>query len=422
MKMYIWLPIFFLINQAVIPQSWVELNSPFNSGIRVLHISNSNRLFAGGDTGFFTTTDGGETWDTILTAKTMSIYTQNDSTWYLCTFEGINKTTNSGESWLSFGQSLPSSLVTDLAINRNDNSIFAATTSGLYKSLDNGLNWDIVFGTSYASDAMVESIGDTIVFIGGKILGIPQQALYRSTNNGVSWVEQNFGSFFGKIYKMPGDVLFLQHDWMDSHKIYRSTNGGEIWFLPYSHISYPVTKWGPIINSINNSLIMAKIIENNLIAFNELMVSFNNFQTGATYYQLWSSSWVEITALTTDINEEMYAGLEDGKIRKISGIVLTDIDEQPVNSPAQYKLEQNYPNPFNPSTKISWQLPVSGWVTLKVFDVLGREVATLVNEEKPVGSYNVEFRIENVELSSGIYFYQLKAGRFVETRKMILIK
>ena len=80
------------------------------------------------------------------------------------------------------------------------------------------------------------------------------------------------------------------------------------------------------------------------------MVSFNNFQTGATYYQVWSSAWVEITALATDINEEIYAGLEDGKIRKISGIILTDIDEEPVNNPTQYKLNQNYPNPFNPST------------------------------------------------------------------------
>lgn len=76
----------------------------------------------------------------------MSIYTQNDSTWFLCTYGGIFRTTNSGEQWNLFGESLPTLLVTDLAINRNDNSIFAATTSGLYKSLDDGLNWDLVLG------------------------------------------------------------------------------------------------------------------------------------------------------------------------------------------------------------------------------------------------------------------------------------
>ncbi len=90
--------------------------------------------------------------------------------------------------------------------------------------------------------------------------------------------------------------------------------------------------------------------------------------------------------------------------------------------PTEFKLEQNYPNPFNPSTKISWQSPVGSWQTLKVYDVLGREVATLVDEYRDAGSYNVEFRIENLELSSGIYFYQLKAGDYVETKKMMVIK
>jgi len=85
-----------------------------------------------------------------------------------------------------------------------------------------------------------------------------------------------------------------------------------------------------------------------------------------------------------------------------------------------YKLEQNYPNPFNPTTKISWQLPVSGWQTLKVYDVLGNEVATLVNEYRPAGSYEVEFDASN--LSSGVYFYQLKAGSFIEAKKMILLR
>ena len=80
-------------------------------------------------------------------------------------------------------------------------------------------------------------------------------------------------------------------------------------------------------------------------------------------------------------------------------------------------LEQNYPNPFNPSTKISWQSPVSGWQTLKVYDVLGNEVATLVNEYRDAGSYEIEFNAS--KLSSGVYYYQLRAGSFVETKKMI---
>jgi len=91
-----------------------------------------------------------------------------------------------------------------------------------------------------------------------------------------------------------------------------------------------------------------------------------------------------------------------------------------VNNVTIYNLEQNYPNPFNPSTVISYQLPVTSKVVLKVYDVLGNEVATLVNEEKSSGNYEVEFNASG--LTSGIYFYQLQAGSFVETKKMVLLK
>ena len=89
-----------------------------------------------------------------------------------------------------------------------------------------------------------------------------------------------------------------------------------------------------------------------------------------------------------------------------------------------FYVSQNYPNPFNPSTKISWQTPVSSWQTLKVYDVLGNEITTLVNEHKPAGSYEVEFSAtgEGNNLPSGVYFYQLKAGDYINTKKMILLK
>jgi len=85
-----------------------------------------------------------------------------------------------------------------------------------------------------------------------------------------------------------------------------------------------------------------------------------------------------------------------------------------------FALEQNYPNPFNPATTISYQLPTEGQVSLKVYDMLGNEVATLVNEMKTAGEYQVDFNA--AALSSGIYFYRLQAGNFVETKRMMLMK
>ena len=91
-----------------------------------------------------------------------------------------------------------------------------------------------------------------------------------------------------------------------------------------------------------------------------------------------------------------------------------------------FSLSQNYPNPFNPSTKINWQSPVASWQTLKVFDVLGNEVATLIDEYKPAGKYEVEFNpVETrhgLSLPSGVYFYQLEVNDFVVSKKMLLLK
>ena len=98
----------------------------------------------------------------------------------------------------------------------------------------------------------------------------------------------------------------------------------------------------------------------------------------------------------------------------------SNVIEVEVASPSTFSLEQNYPNPFNPSTKIKYSVTQSSNVVLKIYDVLGNEVATLVNEEKPAGSYEVEFNPSS--LTSGVYFYKLQAGSFVDTKKMILQK
>jgi hypothetical protein len=91
-----------------------------------------------------------------------------------------------------------------------------------------------------------------------------------------------------------------------------------------------------------------------------------------------------------------------------------------IAAPEEFKLYQNYPNPFNPFTTINYQIPKAGFVSLKLYDVLGREITTLVNEEKPAAKYDIEFKADN--LGSGVYFYQLRAGDFVQTKKMLLIR
>ncbi len=124
-----------------------------------------------------------------------------------------------------------------------------------------------------------------------------------------------------------------------------------------------------------------------------------------------------------------------GIVAAESGYILKYIPDTPVSvenlaeqPPDKFFLEQNYPNPFNPSTKIEYSLNDRQFVSLKIFDLLGREVITLVNEEKPAGKYEVEFNSAHYTASgfsampSGIYFYQLKTNNYIETKKMLLLK
>jgi len=98
----------------------------------------------------------------------------------------------------------------------------------------------------------------------------------------------------------------------------------------------------------------------------------------------------------------------------------TFADQDQIDFSLYYALEQNYPNPFNPTTTIKYQIPEQSFFTLKVYDVLGNEIACLVNEKKSVGSYEVKF--DATELPSGIYFYRMQAGNYADTKKMVLLK
>ncbi|MGE5401795.1 MAG: T9SS type A sorting domain-containing protein [Ignavibacteriales bacterium] len=107
------------------------------------------------------------------------------------------------------------------------------------------------------------------------------------------------------------------------------------------------------------------------------------------------------------------------KILSVTNSSVTDVAETKA-APSEYKLDQNYPNPFNPSTKIAYSIPQNSFVTLKVFDVLGKEVATLVNETKNAGNYEATF--DASKLTSGMYIYELKTNNFVQNKKMMLVK
>ncbi len=162
--------------------------------------------------------------------------------------------------------------------------------------------------------------------------------------------------------------------------------------------------------------------------FNVITSSFSpSFSRTGKWYEFFSGDSIDVT----NVNMQMTFQPGDLRIYTTSKLPTPELDlltetesdlSQIVSS--NFELYQNYPNPFNPSTRIRYLLSSNSHVSLNVYDILGNEVATLVDEDKPVGSYEVEFKssVGSLQLASGIYFYQLKAGSFVETKKMILLR
>jgi hypothetical protein len=135
----------------------------------------------------------------------------------------------------------------------------------------------------------------------------------------------------------------------------------------------------------------------------------NGAVNGGTYIEIWSTDVVNYPiSISAAISDGYYTGPQ-----------ISDVEILHPKGP-YFVLDQNYPNPFNPSTIIKYELPKESFVTIKLYDLLGREIKTLVNEDKPAGSYS--FTFNGSDLSSGVYFYRMQAGDFLQTKKLILLK
>ncbi len=139
-------------------------------------------------------------------------------------------------------------------------------------------------------------------------------------------------------------------------------------------------------------------------------------------------TWLPQRAFSIFLNKVKFINNNHGFAIGETGDILTTTtggvtsvkEESNITVSDNFILYQNYPNPFNPTTTINYQIPKYGMVTIKIYDILGREIKTLVNEYKPAGRYNITFNASN--LASGVYFYRLQAGEFTETKKLLLLK
>jgi len=199
-------------------------------------------------------------------------------------------------------------------------------------------------------------------------------------------------------------------------RFYRTTNGGNTWDL--FNISVPYYLWFICFIPGNPSNVWTTS-GNDLIFSSDTGRTWTVDYTSPNYpfhgieFSDSNNGW--LIAQESFYNYKIFRTTNGGH----GGIVSVN-DNRSNSIISDFILEQNYPNPFNPSTKIKYSIPQTSNVIIKVYDILGNEIETLVNEEKQTGTYEVTWYAEN--LPSGVYFYRLQAGSFVETKKMVLLK
>jgi photosystem II stability/assembly factor-like uncharacterized protein len=368
---------------------------------------------------FVKTTNGGNSW----TRKRFptgyvfnSIKMLNESTGYIAGGfpEKVWETTTGGEEWsLIFEKDSSYEYFNSITFSNQLNGF--ACGSSFYKTTDSGNNWsEIILPT--VTFVSIVSIGDKCWLA---IDGMFGKSILHSSDLGVSWIQTHYSP----IYYI-SDIFFVNENigWACGvgSLLIKTNNGGvgnisipgipELIFPENgsSYIPIPVEFYW---NEINNSFFRLQI------SFDE---SFNNICVDTLLIEnRIYATLEEYTSYYWRVRGENILGNSDwSETRTFSTGQTVGVDNDIfVNN---FKLYQNYPNPFNPNTQIEYSVAEYGLVIIKVYDMLGGEVITLVNEKKPSGKYNVEFDGKN--LPSGIYFYRMQAGKFSDTKKFILLR
>lgn len=291
-----------------------------------------------------------------------------------------------------------------------------------YTSPDNGLTWveTIINTTAGGNMSCFAASGNTLV---STIVGTGAVV---STDGGQTWAINNPGSpallvsyvisFNGSVYGITSGSGV--HRFNSTTKTWESVSKG----LPDA-LSFQISK---ALVAYGNTLYVATI------GFLDSKVSiFSSTDNGANWNAMSTSGLPALNAATsstsfalTPQNIYLYDYQSSGSTASVYRIAnpTTSVNENAYRVPSDFELYQNYPNPFNPETTIKYKLSNASNVSLKVYDVLGNEVATLVDEYQKAGTYNSKFSIGNYQLTSGVYFYTLRSEGFSSTQKMILIK
>ncbi|MFC2093895.1 T9SS type A sorting domain-containing protein [Bacteroidota bacterium] len=385
---------------------WVQMSNgmPIDQNIQSF-ASNPSYLFAGlkvdftNTKGVYRSSNNGNGWDqTALTSYDIySIATSGNYLFAGTNDNGIYRSTDNGTTFTQV-----STITGDVCLAISGSYIFAGNTGatgGVYLSTNNGNSWTKTSLISYCVKCI--AINGSYIFAGTKNC-VGGYGVYRSTNNGTNWTLTSLNNQEIRSLAISGSNIFAG---TQLNGVYLSTNNGNTWTQ----------------TSLNTEWITSLIISGtNIFAGTDNGNFFHSTDNGTTWIPR-NEGLPTVRSIYSLLisNSYIFLGTGGNSVWRRPTSEIIGIQNISTEIPSSFSLSQNYPNPFNPTTNIRFDLPRSGSVKLVVFDALGREVATLVNEKLAPGTYEVDWN--GSEYPSGVYFYRIQAGDFVETKKMLLV-
>ena len=378
---------------------WIPMYNGMNTGkIVKAYTTIGNNIFAGTQSnGVYKSTDNGLNWISVNNGLSnqniLSLTSYNNFLYAGTSLGGIYQSTNNGDYWVAVSNGLGNNAKVNTLLTKGT-SIYAGTASGVFMTTNNGGLWT---QSGLTWDTRILYLNGNTIYAGTYLGG-----LHISTDNGTSWMARNSGLGNMRVLSITvnGNNLFAGTE----GGIFLSTNNGLNW----------TAGW------LTNQTIYSLAASNNRIFIGSNIGSLVSFDNGLSWINI-NFGFVSVTNVYSYLinNDHIFAGTNNSVWRHVLSEVI-GISTISNHVPKTYSLSQNYPNPFNPSTKIKFDVLRSNIVTLKVFDVLGREIATLVNEQVKPGTYEVDWNASNYP--SGVYFYTMRTEGYTETKRMILIK
>jgi len=413
-----YITLFLLLFSTSNYSQWFQQTSGTSSDLRSIENTENEIVYiAGGSGTLLKSTNGGDVWFSLVSGTSNGLWDIefiNNNIGYCVGVGGtILKTTDGGLTWFPQNSGTTETLYCIFIVDAN-NLYIGSTFGTILKSIDGGEEWSIQNLGNYGHIVDMHFLNHDIGFACGIGFAI------KTTDGGTNWIQMDTGgiqdNWFPSVYFQNPNVGYIISGYGDPYgwstgQISKTNDGGNNWIQLYAGANF-----------LSDIVFLSENLAF-VVGIGGMILKTTNTGSDWLIEDTPTNYFLSDIDFSTPIGGYVdgFAVGQGGMILKREGISSVKQDETFITN---YNLSQNYPNPFNPSTTIKYKIPEITFVTIKVYDVLGNEVATLVNEEKLAGSYEIEFQstMGSRQLASGIYYYQLMAGDYVETKKMILLK